>query len=158
MKKILALVLALTMILSMSAFAFAETTLTNPGSDSGHITVTVTGSTGDTYAVVIKWENMSFEYTDAKWDADKLAYDGKWETTPATVTVTNNSNVAIDAVAEVTDKDANDGIIVSLTSTAPLSLGIGESDTFELTPDGMPTNAANPDPVAVVKVTITKHT
>ena len=116
MKKILAVVLALTMIVGMSIPAFAaydgEDTVIN-------ITATYTKEEAQVdksvivYDVNVTYDEMVFEYTeDANklvWDPSKLDFKketsvttGSWNKASANITVTNKSNAALTISATAT--------------------------------------------------------
>ncbi len=122
MKKILATVLALTMIVGMSiipAFAAAGSqTLTAFGTTQDipvAVTVTPAGTgAADTatkvYSVDVAWQDLTFNYTESgvkyQWDVEDLQYktevsldNATWSKDEATITVTNKSNddVAVSA-------------------------------------------------------------
>ena len=156
MKKILALALALTMILSMSAFAYAETISNEGGSASGNVTVTVTGFDTLVYAVTIQWTDMNFAYKFTGWNTEDHSYTGGWVDTSATVTVTNDSNIAIKATATVEDANVSDGIEVAVVGEATKTLIIAASDSFELKASGTPSNSSADYTAATVKVSIAK--
>ena len=156
MKKILALVLALVMVLSMSAFAYADNIDAEGGSASDDITVTVTGANATTYVVTIDWTDMQFSFDSTGWNPGRHFYDGEWKDKSATVTVTNDSSVAIKAKADVDDADGADGITVNLTGDAERTVEIGKDTTYTLTPDGNPTQSNTGYTVATVTITIEK--
>ena len=118
MKKILALVLALTMIVGMSIPAFAATEFkTVPASKAFDVEAeyVFVDNTTPVYGVDIAWDDtLAFVYTveQGQWNPDAEggpAYEddksAKWNVMEDTtvITVTNKSNVAITASASWTD-------------------------------------------------------
>ena len=113
MKKILATVLALTMIVGMSITAFAATQNFNAVGTSQDIDVNATyekkDATTDTtpvYSVNITWTEISFTFTEAAnvktWNPANLAYEvsttntnGAWSGETATIAIENRSNAAV---------------------------------------------------------------
>ena len=158
MRKILPLTLALMLVLSMSAAAFAEdsTIGSESGTASGNVTVEVTGYDTIVYAVTIQWTDMAFEYEFTGWDTKDHYYTGVWKDTSATVTVTNDSNIAIKATATVEDANDNDGIDVAVVGEATKTLIIAATDSFELKASGTPSNNSADYTAATVKISIAK--
>lgn len=115
MKKIFALLLAVTAIATMSVTAFAATPIDgeddpNPvlGIGVGEYTVGVNGVVvkntvgGDVISVDIQWDSMNFEYKDSdvgQWQPEDHTYEyktpGGWIEKKAGIQVTNHSNVDI---------------------------------------------------------------
>lgn len=176
MKKILSLILALAMVMSLSVTAFAA-----EGSDGGNkpgedtnIDVSAKhvagGSTGTVYSVDIKWTDMTFTYTDETtktWKPEDHSYEtnpgGSWDKTTATVTVTNHSNAGVTATVAYTDGNANDGVNASFDkTTATLDAGVenqydaADKEVFTLTIEGTPTFAASEtaQKIGSIKVTL----
>ena len=106
MKKTLSIILALVLALSLSVTAFAAE---NNGTSSTDITVNgtyipSTSSADETISVDIVWDAMDFTYTGASqgtWNPATHTYDGAteggWSDNTPAVTVTNHSNVAVNA-------------------------------------------------------------
>lgn len=106
MKKILALVLAAMLVMSMGITAFAAEGLVNGGTDSAEVKGTYKGTAASTvYSVDISWAGLEFTYNGAyegEWNPDTHSYDGAteagWAEGEGTITVTNHSNTDITAV------------------------------------------------------------
>ena len=100
MKKILAVVLALTMIVGMSIPAFAADLNKDLNDDkmSENYAVTVTYVPNGTHVLGadVVWSGISFTYNQGSWNPDLLDYESGWEndvtSKNGTITVTNLSN------------------------------------------------------------------
>ena len=110
MKKILSVILALVIALSLSVTAFAAT---NDGSSPTDITVNgtfVSGTAaGEKISVDIVWEAMDFTYTAASqgtWNPVTHTYEGAteggWSDNNPAITVKNHSNADIYATLDFT--------------------------------------------------------
>lgn len=107
MKKIFAMILALTLLSMASVTAFAASPITTKGgSDSAEVKGTyVAGGTAATvYSIDITWGSMEFTYTDASagtWNPETHQYDNmvaaKWSCAADAnkIQVTNHSNVDV---------------------------------------------------------------
>lgn len=109
MKKLIAMILCVLLIISMSVTAFAEeVTNTVEGDKTGTVKVQVTDENGDdfngeaTYFVEIAWTGLTFELKVADpvnnitWDGSKYTITGgAWDTAAHNVKVTNKSNAEV---------------------------------------------------------------
>ncbi|MBR2387409.1 MAG: hypothetical protein IKB02_01430 [Clostridia bacterium] len=166
MKKILALVLALTMIVGMSIPAFAaEITESGDKATVGDtVTITVSGTVNDsgdnvygtTYSVVVEWDSMTFEYTSEKevytWDAENLEYvkdtsqsvTAHWDKSEAEITVTNRSNAKVYVTATIT------GDVFEVTSSAEVA-----ACTEDTTEQTLPSEKLYVRPVKAIEAPVT---
>ena len=133
MKKIIAMLLAIVMVCALSVSAFAVEDIQAMGAQDP---INVTGAfvktdRVDEYWIDIVWTDMTFTYTEAKdeWNEDTLVWDdpntGAWDKTTATITVTNRSSVAVDAVLALAD--AEDTVTLALDETE-LNLLVAEDN------------------------------
>ena len=138
MKKIFALVLALSLVACMALSASADTIKTEGGSHSVTAQINLKGSDGSTgdateivYAVDVVWAGITFAYTYTSTSSDNVLtwnpgthqYEvigesastttGSWTDDTATVTVTNHSNAKVTATVTVAENDA--GVIFTVT-------------------------------------------
>ena len=125
MKKTLSIILALVLALSLSVTAFAAET--NNGTQDTKITVNGTYTPGTAAAEIISvdvaWDAMDFTYTDASqgtWNPANHAYEGAteggWSDNTPAITVTNHSNVAVNATLGFTADVA--GVIGTFTEAS----------------------------------------
>lgn len=134
MKKILATILALTMVLSLGVSAFAANTSPEAGTenitgnDVGSLTNNnleiaiqldgdVEPSPAPAYYVTVAWQSMKFTYTPGTaksgWDGTTHSYSneavvGSWSngtSDTSTITITNHSNVGVTVNATYTGGD-----------------------------------------------------
>ncbi len=150
MKKLTALILALTLVLSCSATAFAAV---GKGDQTQEVKGTYqAGTVSDTiYSVDISWEGLSFTYTapaEGTWNPTTLSYDGagtegSWSGT-GTITVKNRSNTAITATpkyaananyegAEITFDKA---VLTVANADTGAAVGTEQSGTITVQPSG----------------------
>ena len=146
MKKLFAALLAIIMLASMSVTAFAEE---NTGATPTDITVNGTYTPGATADEIISadiaWDAMDFTYTGASqgtWNPATHAYEGAteggWSDNTPAITVTNHSNVAINATLDFTP--AVDGAVGTFTEESGtendniLELATAEGTTLENAP------------------------
>ena len=178
MKKIMSLVLALALVLSMGATVFAaesDSVETVPGSKDVNVTADYVkptySSAGTVYHVVIGWQQTGkITYTDAKnvynWtvsdnDNGKYVKDetasekAKWtfENAAVAITVTNKSNAAIKATCDAPAAFANVTSVTGqydTTSNGTLNLASAAPAESEL-----PTNLNGTEQTATATYTIT---
>ena len=124
MKKLFAALLAGAMLASLSVTAFAAE---NTGATPTEITVNGTYTPGamadEKISVDIAWDAMNFTYTGASqgtWNPETHAYEGAteggWSNNTPAITVTNHSNVAVNATLGFTA--SVDGVIGTFTETS----------------------------------------
>ena len=119
MKKFLAILLSLVMVLSLSMIAFAEDVAPN-GDGSGDVDVQVKDKDGNliedyekVYSIDLEWDSLVFTFK-ADQDADELVWDpetheysnltGAWEdNTDREITITNHSNDSVSYAAAFSD-------------------------------------------------------
>ena len=143
MKKILATILALTLIVGMSipAFAAEETFKTLPGTATIEVNgkyVKTSNYTDNTavYAVDIEWTAIEFTYTVAAdtytWDAEALDYvktstgtTGTWSGADVDIDITNRSNAAVTVTPTWEKAENGADVVVSGAVTLGTAVGAG---------------------------------
>ena len=120
MKKIISLILALVMMMSLSVTVFAaEYNFTEPGTATINVTGTyVEGEySEDIISVDVAWGEMEFTYTDAAegtWNPATHTYENagtaSWSAKGNTITVTNHSNVPVNAKFAFAKNEENQDI------------------------------------------------
>lgn len=144
MKKIVALVLTLVLVFSMTAVPVFADTIDKNGSASKNVTASYKAGTsaGTTvYSVTITWGAMEFTYTDGAWNPAKHEYNGSWsyEEGSNIVTVTNHSNAPVTAQLDYTPEQGYNSIT-----------GTFDKDTLGLaTAEGTAVDAAPTDQAAL---------
>lgn len=133
MKKVLSFLLILAMVLSLSLTAFAETT--NNGTSATTIDVSGTYAPAKKISVTVAWDDMNFTYTASGWDPNTHRYtgNGSWSTDTKTITVTNHSDVAVNATLGFTP-EADSNVTGAFTNGSTLSLATAVGTTFENAP------------------------
>lgn len=155
MKKLIALLMALTLVISMSVTVLADTYEGSGTPLTGDVTVIIHHDSipADVYYVVVDWNSLSFTYSFGDrpvWNPEEHVYEtkgeGDWDKTNANITVTNHSNVAVSATA----KFANDSTEATVNNvTATLS-----NASFTLNAAAADSNPASADSKAIA-LTIT---
>ena len=142
MKKILAMILALAMILSMSAFVFAaDVSVSTNGNTDSAVKVTVNGNATKVYRIEIKWEALEFTYTMGAWDTQTHTYKETTWSAAKTIAIINHSNAAVTAEANYVASAEPDNVDITLTRTSgDTTLESAATAAFE-DPDA--TNKAN---------------
>lgn len=121
MKKVLSFVLILAVVLSLSPTAFAETT--NNGTSATTITVNGTYAPAKKISVTVAWDDMNFTYTASGWDPNTHQYtgNGSWSTDTKTITVTNHSDVGVNATLGFAPEEGSN-VTGAFTNGSTLSL------------------------------------
>ena len=166
MRKFVSIALALVMVLALSVTCFAVT-MNAPGSESAEVKVSyIDGAAAPATRVIeIAWGDLSFEYTQApqKWDEEqhKEVDDGVsgWTKGEATITVTNHSNVAVNAQIVYAAGTASGTAVIHQTGGAQTDLAAATPAAqaaleATLTASGIPAEDAANTVVGTVTVTI----
>lgn len=172
MKKMISILLALVLLMSMSITVFAEdsnTSLNAAGSaDVNVIGTYVAGETGGTvFSVDIAWTGMDFTYhaaSESVWDATEHKYSDAvaayWEG-QGTITVTNHSNTAIDVTPAFTKADGIDGVGMTFSANPLKIISAADNNqeevgTITVDPSGsLPANTNGT--IGTIKVTIAEN-
>lgn len=156
MKKLLAMILAATMVLSVSVTAFAAETKTFDSGETGtgnppytaskDVEVNVTPHNPATvYYVVVEWDDLTFEYDfdgAPTWLPESHTYDpvntAYWDKTLAEIKVTNHSNAAVDTIAAFKNNLTSTSLynVTGTLNNAKLTLATGEGLTWNTAASG----------------------
>ena len=165
MKKIITLLMALAMVMSLSVTAFASAL-----GESKDVTAKYEKNESEQpiYNVDLNWGDLTFTYTEPVekvGNPDTPTYattpTGSWDTTETAITVTNHSHVSVAVSMSVTPVDGT-GVDVTLTGgNATLAAGeIGNVDgaasvTVTITVSGKPNSTVTEDFIKVASITVT---
>ena len=166
MKKIITILMALAMVMSLSVTAFASDL---GGSRDVTAKYEKNESEQPIYNVDLNWGDLTFTYTETVekvWNPDTHTYTdsvtgGSWDKTETTITVTNHSNVSVAVSMSVTPV-GDTGVDVSLTGgNATLAAGeVGNvngaaSVTGTVKVSGKPGSTVTEDGIKVASITVT---
>lgn len=175
MRKIIPLILTVALLMSMSFHTVAtQTTETQVAGTTNVKANYVPGEEGgQVISVEIAWEGMEFTYNGAsnpQWDAENHQYipgtDAAWAESNASISITNHSNVILQAGIAYSQGTGYEGMDLQFTDIAPY---IGSAETSDSAgeeceviirtiPMGvLPKEAKNSD-VGEIKVTVTPVT
>ena len=174
MKKILSLLLATALVMSMSLSALAaemKDTVGQNGEKEISVTAKYDSSTEipNVYSVDISWSSMTFTYTETGtkiWNPSTHTYStttgtGAWDKTEAKITVTNHSDASVTATVTYAPVDGT-GVTGTIESgTKTLAAGVvnkpEEADALVATLkiSGKPTSTVTAEGVKVGTVTVT---
>ena len=167
MKKLISLILALALVMSMSAVVFAEDqTNVSVGDYTADVTGTyVEGTTGGTiFSVDIAWSNLSFTYHAEQqpvWDVNTHTYSqtkaAYWEG-EGTITVTNHSNAKISAAPTYNKGTGYESVNMTFSTTELKLASAADTNaavvgTITVTPSG--SLPANTEGATIGSITVT---
>ena len=170
MRKTFAILLVLYLCSGLGISAFAVETVGHKGTKYIEVTAKYSSTTSipPVYSVDIAWSSMTFTYTQSnikEWNAADHSYNtvsqGSWDKTTATVTVTNHSNVSVNAAMQYIPSP-NTGVQGTL-SNASAVLQAGEEGRYShadsitaiLTISGSPSNIVTTEGITVGTIRIT---
>ena len=161
MKKIITLLMALAMVMSLSVTAFASDL---GGSKDVTAKYEQNESEQPIYNVDLNWGDLTFTYTETTtkvWNPETHTYDttttGSWDKTETAITVTNHSNVSVAVSMSVTPVDGT-GVDVTLTGGNATLVGNVDgaaSVTGTVKVSGKPNNTVTEAGIKVASITVT---
>ena len=172
MKKIISLLLTLTLILGLPVTAFAADGVSNGGADTSDVKGTYSSTaTVTVYSVDITWEGLSFTYNGAfegNWNPETHEYEDAtaagWAAGKGTITVTNHSNADITAtpsyVAVEEYKSAGVSFSTSALEVASADNGVdgaagtAVAGTITVTPTGTLPEGTKDAVIGTITITI----
>lgn len=172
MKKIISLILALVMVMSLSVTAFAAEGVTNGGTDTADVKGTYSSTaTVTVYSVDIAWEGLNFTYNGAfegTWNPKTHEYENAtvagWAAGNGTITVTNHSNTEITATPSYNAKDGfestgmnfNNAVLKVATADNGVdgAAGSAVTGTITVTPTGSLPEGTEDATIGTITITI----
>ncbi len=173
MKKLISLLLALALVLSFSATAFASSLDAAGSSSQAQVKATYKAgySGGTVYSVDVTWEGLSFTYNGAAqgtWDPETHTYTGTteagWDKGEGVITLTNHSNTAITATAAYAAADGyetvsmvfgSNGAVIASADKGDGTQGEAQTGTITVTPSGtLPDTADTETVIGTITITI----
>lgn len=129
MKRCIALVLILTLMVSLTAAVSATEATENVSGNSQEVLASYEEGTQDRtiVSVDISWEQMSFTYKGESapaWNAEEHRYEGEateagWAPGAGLITIRNNSNAVLQALISYKQETAYNDVYMSFTDEAP---------------------------------------
>ena len=125
MKKLIALLMALTLVISLSVTVLADTYEGGGTPLTGDVTVIIHHDSipADVYYVVVDWNSLNITYSFGDrpvWNPEEHVYEtkgeGYWDKQEAGISVTNHSNVAISATAKFAN-NSTEATVNNVTAT-----------------------------------------
>lgn len=177
MKKLISLVLALALVLSLGMTAFAANVDTEGGTASTEVVANYSAGTagGTVFSVDIEWSGMSFTYngkSEPVWDPTTHTYSGAdkeegWAESNALITITNHSNAFIEAVPSYQKASGYESVSMTFSTrkcyVGSADNGLGSngagqavSETISVTPTGTLPEGTTDAVIGTVTVTITE--
>ena len=119
MKKLVSILLALSLMVCSAATVSAATITTDGGTDTGIVYVQYIPSDAELFEVEITWGNLEWTYQQGAWDGTQYT-TGSWITTPLTSTIgiENKSTMAVDYSAKFGTENAatTNGVTATLSN------------------------------------------
>lgn len=132
-KKVLAIVLSITMIVGYSFSALAGTITTSGNSENQNVTATYNKAASSVFSVTITWGDLKYVYDDdVKWDAVNLYYVPASETPSTSWSLYDNTNNNQNALVKVqNDSDKKVKAVIQFTQKLVEESGISGTLTGE---------------------------